>query len=230
MIRSIIFDLDDTLFPEMEYIHSGFRKVSSFLSENTKINSKVIFDDLTGSNIFKEDKLLFTRLFKKLNIDRTLLKDCLDCYRSHKPDIRLSNDTESLLSILKKRYDLCLITDGPPQIQRSKSIALGLGRFFKIQIFTEIFGKTYRKPSVLPFVLAIKELEVCPSECIYIGDDPLLDFSAPREIGIYSVRLQYPEQKHYMVESEYGLEPNETIWDIAAIQGIIRERSDFNII
>ena len=33
MIKAIIFDLDDTLYPEYEYVKSGFLTVSSLLKE-----------------------------------------------------------------------------------------------------------------------------------------------------------------------------------------------------
>jgi len=47
----IIFDLDDTLYREINYVKSGFRKVSKFLSYKLAINEKEILHKLKKNKI-----------------------------------------------------------------------------------------------------------------------------------------------------------------------------------
>ena len=40
-VRVIVFDLDDTLFPERQYVQSGFRAVSAYLREKELVGQDV---------------------------------------------------------------------------------------------------------------------------------------------------------------------------------------------
>jgi len=43
MIRAIIFDLDDTLYDEMQFVRGGFEAVSSYTSKNANVNQNVVY-------------------------------------------------------------------------------------------------------------------------------------------------------------------------------------------
>ena len=44
MIKYVLFDLDDTLYPEIQYVCSGFRAVAAFLHQNrTAADPEYIF-------------------------------------------------------------------------------------------------------------------------------------------------------------------------------------------
>jgi len=59
MIKAIIFDLDDTLYPEKKFIMSGFRAVAKYLSKKHKLNYNEVF------KILKKD--FKKRLRKKIS-------------------------------------------------------------------------------------------------------------------------------------------------------------------
>ena len=46
MIKVVIFDLDDTLIAEKEYIKSGYREVARYLSEKYNVVQEVIYKEL----------------------------------------------------------------------------------------------------------------------------------------------------------------------------------------
>jgi len=44
-LKVFVFDLDDTLYPEIQYVWSGFRAVSRMLVANKKVEDK-LFNDM----------------------------------------------------------------------------------------------------------------------------------------------------------------------------------------
>lgn len=46
MIKLVIFDLDDTLYNEIDFAHSGFMEVAVFLSNKYGINKEILFNDM----------------------------------------------------------------------------------------------------------------------------------------------------------------------------------------
>jgi len=83
-IKGIIFDLDDTLYNEIDYVYSGFRKVAKYLEPVLKRGEEEIFYDLI--DIFKLDKgNVFDKLIKKYNLETNsedIILKCIDIYRS----------------------------------------------------------------------------------------------------------------------------------------------------
>lgn len=127
----IVFDLDDTLFPEIDYVHSGYRAIGrelerhGIMSENEAVgflmasdNTARGFDDLSA------------RIWLSHPGSRFDVKWMVDTYRYHTPDICLGKVTESTLAGLRdKGITLGIITDGRSATQRAKIKALGLDRF-----------------------------------------------------------------------------------------------------
>lgn len=103
MIRLIIFDLDDTLYPEMDFVKSGFRNVSEALSRDFGFQTREIYCLLI--NAFNEDrKLVFNRVLNTLGInDDAYLTKIISIYRTHEPKIQLYPDAEKMLPFLKKK-------------------------------------------------------------------------------------------------------------------------------
>ena len=70
MVKAVIFDLDDTLVSEEEYVISGYRHVSKLISVETGIDSNGIFDDLM--RLYKESpQQVFNRYFEMKAIQKT---------------------------------------------------------------------------------------------------------------------------------------------------------------
>ena len=48
MIRLVIFDLDDTLYNERDFVYSGFMEVATYLSNKYGISKNILFDDMVN--------------------------------------------------------------------------------------------------------------------------------------------------------------------------------------
>ena len=113
----------------------------------------------------------------------------VNTYRTHTPDIKLDDATESVLAALRERGEtLGLITDGRSNTQRAKIKALGLERFIEprnILVSGETgFDKTHREPFDM-----IMMRNPAERRYVYVGDNSAKDFIWPNKLGWLTVQL-----------------------------------------
>jgi len=131
-------------------------------------------------NLWLESKCLFSeeRLQKMINV-----------YRHHNPSISPFPEVKNVLSALKKRFLLGIVSDGYLEVQRKKLNALGIRNYFDAVVFSDQLGRDAWKPSTKPFKEIVKRLRLLPKECIYVADNPLKDFVGAKKIGMITVRI-----------------------------------------
>lgn len=181
--RVAVFDLDDTLYKEQDYLQSAYREIAATV-ESRDGAPQGVFDQMlrwwqAGENVFQ-------RLIDTYKLDLTL-NDLLTAYRSHVPSIRLDEATEGLLARLQQQATLGLITDGRSLTQWHKIEALGLTDYMdqKDILISEDTG--FEKPSEEPFRHFMARY---PSRTYYyIGDNPVKDFVAPNRLGWTTICL-----------------------------------------
>ena len=181
--RVVVFDLDDTLYKEQDYLQSAYREIAAQV-ESRDGASTGVYDQMIawwqdGENVFQR---LTEAYGQELTVD-----DLLTIYRSHVPAIRLDEQTRQLLEHLQRQAVLGIITDGRSLTQRHKVEALGLLDYMDGQdvLISEETG--CEKPSVEPFR---RFMQRYPSRTYYyIGDNPAKDFEAPNGLGWITVCL-----------------------------------------
>lgn len=180
----VIFDLDDTLYKEIDYLHSAYRHIADYLiccgCVNNDPYTMMIDRYHAGANVFQS-------LNEQYGLDIPLAA-YLNIYHNHFPNISLDPDTKQLLSdISNTGYTIGIISDGRSITQRNKIAALGLEQYIRNDciIISEEFGS--KKPNVTNY-LAIQNLF---PDCrfIYIGDNTAKDFVAPNELGWETICL-----------------------------------------
>lgn len=189
--KAVIFDLDDTLYPEMDYVISGFKVVSQYVSTKINMKSHRVFNNLL--KLFEEDRNnVFDRLLESYDVDKGVVKKCVNLYRNHYPDIRLTEEVHELLQLLKEKgLKIGIITDGRPESQWNKIKALGLEKYCDSIIVTdELGGIEYRKPNEIPYKKVLQELGVEAKEAIYIGDNPAKDFITANKLGMFTIMFK----------------------------------------
>ncbi|MEC9485495.1 MAG: HAD-IA family hydrolase [Candidatus Izemoplasma sp.] len=202
MIKAIIFDLDDTLISEKDYVVSGFNAVSKYVSNKVEKNtSEQIFEILQNLHNTNPNKV-FNRMIDDLNFGSEIdVKELIDVYRSHKPVISFFEGVLPVINKLKdQNYKLGIITDGYFITQKKKLESLNINNLFDEIIMTDELGKEYWKPSVIPFELMSKKLNIHYSEMIYIGDNPRKDFYVSAVHPITTVRIY---REGYYKDSNY---------------------------
>ena len=193
--KIIVFDLDDTLISEKDYIDSGFRNVSNIFAQRYNLSSEDVYS--TMKNLFQEDtNKIFNRLFESYKIfyDDTDIKKLVKLYREHTPNINLLEDARLVLESLRRNnIKIGIITDGYKETQNKKIEVLNLENIVEKIIVTDELGKEYWKPDKRSFEMMKKYFGVEYSEMIYVGDNLKKDFLAPNELGMLSIQIERKE-------------------------------------
>lgn len=179
----VIFDLDDTLYAEKEYVKSGFREIAQIypLIENMEEKlwkvfqkgGKAIDEVLMSEGIYTEEKA----------------QACLRVYRDQTPEIHLYKGVLQMLrQLVADGIPLGLVTDGRSNGQRAKIKALDIEQYFsKIIITDELGGVSFRKPNPIAFEMMHTFFDVPYKKMVYVGDNPAKDFQAPKQLGMQCV-------------------------------------------
>jgi putative hydrolase of the HAD superfamily len=194
-----VFDVDDTLYLERDYVRSGFEAVGQWAAKWIHIEDfaeRCWLKFTTGSrrSIFNE---VLSESGRKANPE--LVSALVEAYRTHAPAIALAPDAAEALDAISRMASIAVITDGPAASQSRKVEALGLSSFASPIVLTELLGSEFRKPHPRAF----EQISHCrpAGVYVYIADNPLKDFAAPRELGWMTIRVRRPEGLHCMVEN-----------------------------
>lgn len=185
-LKAVIFDMDDTLYGEKEYVKSGYSKIAEVLPQVENADQKLW-------KLFEEKKPAIDELLRIEGFDDPAVKEaCLNAYRFQMPNIHLYPGVEEMLKSLRKKGMLLgLITDGRPEGQRAKIKALGLEAFFDQIIVTDEFGGSeFRKPNPLAFQTMKERMNVEYAQMCYVGDNTKKDFIAPQQLGMRCIWFQ----------------------------------------
>ena len=172
----IVFDLDDTLFKEIDFVKSAYIYINSYINSRFNIDlSKSIKKCLSGEVNF------FDLINSKLHPDQNFpIEKYLELYRFHYPEIKLSRDTSVFFEkILIHNIDFSIITDGRSISQRNKIKALGLYDLVKNIIISEETG--FEKPHLNNFKILNRIYS--NKKLIYIADNTSKDFLAPNSLN-----------------------------------------------
>lgn len=188
MIKGFVFDLDDTLYLERDYVYSGFRAIAKDCGDETLADTLV--------RLFSEDR---KNVYQRAGLSEEVCQRCVSVYREHRPDIALSEAVRETLSALRARgCQIGIITDGRPQGQRNKIQALGLEPMVDAIIVTdELGGESFRKPNPLAFERMKELLDLDYEEMVYVGDNPTKDFIAPLMLGMHACWLRNPDGLYF---------------------------------
>ena len=182
-VKGVIFDLDDTLYSEKEYVRSGFRAVSQYLGGG--------YEEKLWS-LFEAGKPVIDELLRELGREAEK-ETALSVYRNHEPVIHLYDGVKEMIVRLKQaRIKVGIITDGRPDGQRRKIKALGLD-VDDIIVTDELGGVQFRKPCDIAFRIMQTRWRLYPSDIVYVGDNPAKDFQAPKQLGMRSIRFINPD-------------------------------------
>ncbi|MFE0558227.1 HAD family hydrolase [Paenibacillus sp. NPDC058910] len=183
MIKAVVFDLDDTLYMEKEYVISGFQEVDLWVRRHFKVQgffekAILLFNQGHRGHIFNEALELLNT-----DIDYGKVQQMIRVYREHLPNIQLYPDARWALQYFFDKAVTGLLTDGFLEAQRQKVKALGIGSCFKSIVYSDEMGREYWKPSPIPYIRISMNMGIDPKQCVYIGDNPQKDFIMAKRLG-----------------------------------------------
>jgi putative hydrolase of the HAD superfamily len=191
--QAIVFDLDDTLYPERDYVRSGFAAVAAWSESRLGVDAAEGRADLQA---------LFDRGVRGTTFDEWLrarglprepwIAQLVDVYRAHEPSLCCFPGVRELLRALGERHRLGLVSDGLLAVQRRKLAALGIEGFFDAVVFSDEGGRAAWKPSPRPFRIVLERLRVPPARAVYVADNAAKDFLGARRAGMGTVWVRRP--------------------------------------
>jgi putative hydrolase of the HAD superfamily len=199
MLSTIIFDLDDTLYDEIEYCRSGLHSIADFLAESIKtVTTEQLFNAFWAQFTAGNRTKTFNTALDELNIsyDDKLINCLITVYRNHVPKITLPQDSRDVLEQLREKYKLALLTDGFLPAQRLKVQALGIEEYFSYIVYTEQLGREFWKPSPVGFEKIIEYLNQKPGNISFVADNEEKDFIAPNMLGFLTIQIVRPARIH----------------------------------
>jgi len=168
----IVFDLDDTLYKEIDFLKSAYIYINNYIKSKYNIDLSLHIQECVDNRI-----IFYDFIQSRLNQNQSFpIEKYLELYRYHYPSINLSNDASDFLNkISNQNIDFSIITDGRSISQNNKIKALGLSHLVKNVIISEETG--YEKPHLNNF--KIIERIYPDKKLLYIGDNTSKDFLAP---------------------------------------------------
>jgi len=190
-VDGVVFDLDDTLYSEKNYVRSGYRKIAQNYPDIENAEEKLW-------NSFLKGEKAIDKVFDETRLDEKEKKNALNIYREHMPMIELyAGVSEMLIRIKNKGKKIGIITDGRPDGQKNKIKALKLD-VDQVIITDELGGIQYRKPNKKAFELMQNRWKIAFNKMVYIGDNISKDFSAPKELGMNVIYFKNANGLYYV--------------------------------
>ena len=223
MVKLLIFDMDDTLYPEFEYVQSGFKEVAEeLISQGLNRTMIEVIDELNElynsnhSNII--DRFLSNR--SQFAIYREVL---IEKYRYHSPTINLKDEVKQLLDWTKSIFHIGLITDGNSITQKNKVKALGLENYFEQIVYTDELGLGYSKPHPKGFQVIMDHFNVNENEVVFVADNPSKDFLIKKDIKLTTVQLILKNGIYKSLDYEDGLIPDHIVQTYGELRDVLEK-------
>ena len=196
MSTVIVFDLDDTLYRERDYVRSGIAAVDVWVQ--WRLGARGF--GATATRLWsagRREKLFDTALAELgVTADPATIVAMVFAYRDHLPRIRLAPDALAFLAS-DHGFGLALVTDGFSAVQRRKVAALGLTRYaFDPIVYTDDWGPAFWKPHRRAFDAVEAAHREKSHRFVYVADNPAKDFLAPRSLGWGTVQIDRADAVH----------------------------------
>lgn len=190
---AVLFDLDDTLYPEHQFVDGGFRAVAGLVGRGLGLPAGELLDRLWSLHAERGRRRLFDALLAEHGAadDPDLVRASLLVYRTHAPDLVPFPGIAELVATLDEAdVPLGLISDGIASVQWRKLAALpSIARHLDVVVMTDELGQGHAKPASTAFRIACRLLGVEPVDAVYVANDPRKDFRGAREAGLRTVRF-----------------------------------------
>lgn len=117
---------------------------------------------------------------------------------------------------LHPKYHLAIITDAQTAYSAPELNAVGLSGYFDPIVISGNFG--YRKPDVRLFTAALNQMNMAPSEILFVGNDVYRDVYGAQRLGMKTVFFRTNQG----TQEKEGVKPDYIIYNFPELLNAIR--------
>ncbi len=195
-IKAVIFDLDNTLTDFM-----AAKRAAIVAAADAMIDAGLgLTSDEVVKRIFAiydevgiEHQRVFNRFLTETTgaVDDRILAAAVVAYRRAREAslVPYPHVMHTLYRLLKDGYRLAVVSDAPRFEAWLRLCYMGLHHIFDVVLTFDDTG--HRKPSPVPFRMALDRLGVAPHEAVMVGDWPERDIVGGAEAGLHTVYARY---------------------------------------
>ena len=196
MIKGVVFDLDNTLLDFMKMKEFAVKAaIKGMIEAGLKVNEDKSYKEI--NSIYEEfgwenQKVFDVFLEKSIgHVDNKFLAAGIVAYRRAREANLMAypNVNKTLLALSKSGIKLGVVSDAPSREAWMRIYYLNLYHYFDVVITFDDSGE--RKPSPIPFQLALDGMGLRPEETIMIGDWPERDVVGAQQIGMKTAFARY---------------------------------------
>ena len=225
MIKGVVFDLDNTLLDFMKMKEFAVKAaIKGMIEAGLKVNEDKSYIEI--NSIYEEfgweNQKVFDVFLEKTigHVDNKFLAAGIVAYRRAREANLMAypNVNKTLLALSKSGIKLGVVSDAPSREAWMRIYYLYLYHYFDVVITYDDSGE--RKPSPIPFQLALDGMGLRPEETIMIGDWPERDVVGAQQIGMKTAFARYGDT--------FGTVHSGADWDLNDIYqlvGIINEHN-----
>jgi len=201
VIAAVLFDLDDTLYPQASWLHGAWEAVADAAPDTVDRAAFLAALYLIAGQGSDQGRII-DRALARIDACGTETAPLISAFRHHAP-ARLEPYPEAVdvVAAVRERVPVGLVSDGDVDVQAAKVRALGFEQAFDVVVLSDAMGREHRKPDSGPFLAAAERLGVVAQSCVMVGDRPDKDVRGARQAGLLgAVRVR---------TGEYAAEPDE---------------------
>ena len=225
MIKAVIFDLDNTLLDFMKMKEYAVKAaIAGMIEAGLNIDPDKSYKTIIGIYEKKgwENQQVFDDfLIKKIGeVNNKYLAAGIVAYRrAREANLLLyPNVNHTLVELIKMGLKLSVISDAPSREAWMRIYYLNLHHHFDVVITFD--DSNARKPSPIPFEMALTQLNISPEEALMVGDWPERDVVGAKKLNIRTVFARYGDA--------FGTINSGADWDINNVYEIVGIVNELN--
>jgi putative hydrolase of the HAD superfamily len=216
-IKSILFDMDNTLFDFIEAKHAACNAIVEHLGLK---DSRVLFKYfLRGVYHFEAWENIRDYMNDRGIYSEQAYLDCCVLYEKKKLETidPYPNVVETLHQLKKMGLSLGVVTDAYIGHARSRLMKTRLFDLFDVLVTADMTGT--KKPSPEIFFKTLEKLQIMPCQALFVGDSMRRDIEPAKKIGMVTAYDAYGDRN---VKEDNQCQADYCLNDISDVIGVVK--------
>ncbi len=225
MINAVIFDLDNTLLDFMKMKEFAVKAaIKSMIEAGLEVDEDKSYSEIISiyEQFGWENQKVFDVFLEKSigHVDNKFLAAGIVAYRRAREANLMAypNVNKTLIQLIKMGINLAVVSDAPSREAWMRLYYLNLHHIFDFVLTLD--DTRARKPSPIPFKMALEKLNCAAENTLMVGDWPERDVEGAKQLGMKTIFARYGDT--------FGTTDSGADWDVDDIHQIVDIVSELN--